>query len=291
MTSSSTPHRKRRSTGCGHPFPPASAALGLACLLIGLALACSPADTVRESTPDPAAPRTDRAVSTAGRVAGVVDAVTIDVELDGRVERVRYLGIEVPQGELPGRPGRPVSQEALEFNRFLVDGRTVELERDGLDADGAGRLLRYVYVNGEMVNEALLSNGYAVVSGAAPAFRRRDGFLATEDFARQGLRGVWEPAQSVKAAEDEPQARPVVQEFSGGTLPSVPGSGGRVTCDFSGTDEQLIKGNYDSQTGERTYHVPGGFFYATTVVTENDGDRWFCTEEEALLAGWKPSKH
>ncbi len=291
MISSSTPHRKRRSTGWRRSRPPALAALSLAGLLIVLALACSPAETVQESTPDSATPRRDRAVSTAGRVVGVVDAVTIDVELDGRVERVRYLGIEVPHGELPGRPGRLVSEQALEFNRFLVDGRTVELERDGLDADDAGRLLRYVYVNGEMVNEALLSNGYAVVSDAAPAFLRRDGFLATEDFARQGLRGVWEPAQSAKAAEDEPQARPAVQEFSGGTLPSAPGSGGRVTCDFSGTDEQLIKGNYDSRTGERTYHVPGGFFYATTVVTESDGDRWFCTEQEALLAGWKPSKH
>ena len=53
----------------------------------------------------------------------------------------------------------------------------------------------------------------------------------------------------------------------------------------------VIKGNIDTDTDEKVYHVPGGFFYRTTVVQKENGDRWFCTEQEALAAGWKKSKH
>ena len=50
-----------------------------------------------------------------------------------------------------------------------------------------------------------------------------------------------------------------------------------------------IKGNI-SKSGERTYHVPGGQFYDRTKIDEGAGERWFCTEEEAVTAGWRRSK-
>jgi hypothetical protein len=46
----------------------------------------------------------------------------------------------------------------------------------------------------------------------------------------------------------------------------------------------------DLVTGERTYHIPGSFFYDTIVVDEREGDSWFCTELEAIAQGWKRSK-
>ena len=64
-----------------------------------------------------------------------------------------------------------------------------------------------------------------------------------------------------------------------------------AVCDYSGTAEPVIKGNVEARTGERIYHVPGGFYYSTTVITESIGDRWFCTKQDALAAGWKKSAH
>ena len=61
-------------------------------------------------------------------------------------------------------------------------------------------------------------------------------------------------------------------------------------CDFSGTSEPLIKGNISLSTGEKIYHVPGGEFYDRTVIDEAKGERWFCTEAEAVAAGWRKSK-
>jgi len=51
-----------------------------------------------------------------------------------------------------------------------------------------------------------------------------------------------------------------------------------------------IKGNISYTTGERIYHVPGGAFYDKTVVDSQYGERWFCTEAEAIANGWRKSK-
>ena len=51
----------------------------------------------------------------------------------------------------------------------------------------------------------------------------------------------------------------------------------------------VIKGNISFRTGERIYHVPGGEFYEPTQIDEGDGERWFCTEAEAVASGWRRS--
>jgi len=50
-----------------------------------------------------------------------------------------------------------------------------------------------------------------------------------------------------------------------------------------------IKGNINSK-GERIYHVPGGRWYGRTMIDPGKDERWFCTEDEALSAGWRASK-
>ena len=51
----------------------------------------------------------------------------------------------------------------------------------------------------------------------------------------------------------------------------------------------VIKGNVAS-SGERIYHVPGGRYYAVTRINPAKGERWFCSEAEAIAAGWRKSK-
>lgn len=55
-------------------------------------------------------------------------------------------------------------------------------------------------------------------------------------------------------------------------------------------DDCLIKGNISIDTGEAIYHVPGQKYYEQTVIDERYGELWFCTEDEALAAGWRKSK-
>lgn len=48
----------------------------------------------------------------------------------------------------------------------------------------------------------------------------------------------------------------------------------------------LIKGNVNDK-GEKFYHCPNGHSYNTVKIKLSDGDRWFCTEEEAIAAGFQ----
>lgn len=48
----------------------------------------------------------------------------------------------------------------------------------------------------------------------------------------------------------------------------------------------LIKGNINRR-GDRIYHVPGSRSYDETIIDEARGEGWFCTEQEALDAGWR----
>ncbi len=51
-----------------------------------------------------------------------------------------------------------------------------------------------------------------------------------------------------------------------------------------------IKGNISYRTGEKIYHVPGQQYYTRTQIDTSDGERWFCSEDEAIRAGWRKSK-
>jgi len=49
----------------------------------------------------------------------------------------------------------------------------------------------------------------------------------------------------------------------------------------------IIKGNVSIDTGRRIYHLPGMEDYETTVIDPASGEEWFCTEAEAIAAGWR----
>jgi micrococcal nuclease len=207
-------------------------------------------------------------------VTNVVDGDTIDVLIGGQELRVRYIGIDTPETVDPRQPVECFGREASERNRQLVEGKSVGLERDVSETDQYGRLLRYVWVDPStgsgravMVNAALVEEGYATATTYPPDVRYAELFGDLEARAREAGRGLW----SACAA---PQPSPA----AGGP------------CDFSGSDEPVIKGNISYSTGEKIYHVPGGYYYDDTVIDEAKGERWFCTEAEAVAAGWRKSK-
>jgi len=50
-----------------------------------------------------------------------------------------------------------------------------------------------------------------------------------------------------------------------------------------------IKGNVGA-SGERIFHVRGQRYYSRTIVSTSNGERWFCSEKEARVAGWRKAK-
>jgi hypothetical protein len=51
-----------------------------------------------------------------------------------------------------------------------------------------------------------------------------------------------------------------------------------------------IKRNISFNTNEKIYQMPGQKYYATTVIDPAYGERWFCTEKEAIANGWRKSE-
>ena len=49
----------------------------------------------------------------------------------------------------------------------------------------------------------------------------------------------------------------------------------------------LIKGNVSDRG--RIYHLPGSDAYDKVRIDPGKGERWFCTEDEARAAGWRPA--
>jgi micrococcal nuclease len=133
------------------------------------------------------------------------------------------------------------------------------------EANRYGRLLRFVFAGGIFVNSELVRLGLARAMSYPPDVSCDAEFRSAESEARAARRGLWGIAESLTFAEG-----------SGGDYPTPPAG-----C--------RIKGNINAG-GEKIYHVPGGKYYDQTVIEPGKGERWFCSEAEALAAGWRRSK-
>jgi micrococcal nuclease len=131
--------------------------------------------------------------STTARVVRAVDGDTIVVDVDGRRERVRYIGVDTPESVKPGARVQCFGNFASRFNHMLVDGRRVRLVTDAEERDRYGRLLAYVYRadDGMFVNAELVRDGYARPLTIKPNRRFADDFQALAAEARHARRGLW----------------------------------------------------------------------------------------------------
>ena len=114
-------------------------------------------------------------------MAGVIDGDTIDVLINGRRARLRYIGIDTPER------GEACYREATDYNRSLVQGKALTLVRDTSDYGPFGRLLRYIYADGVFVNLAMVQAGYAKASYYAPNGRHRHEFENAERSAARPI--------------------------------------------------------------------------------------------------------
>ncbi len=134
------------------------------------------------------------------------------------------------------------------------------------EALGLGRYERIIgrcTVAGEDIGAWMVSEGLAL------AYRRYSlEYVDDEAEAQAPRRGIW-ATEFVKPWEWR--------------------RGKRIAANDNAPDQCRIKGNI-SRSGERIYHVPGGQYYDRTKIDPSKGERWFCSEAEATVAGWRRSQ-
>lgn len=128
------------------------------------------------------------------RVVKIVDGDTIDVDIDGKVERLRLIGINTPETVDPRRPVECFGKEASGKAKELLSGEEVELESDPTqdDRDKYGRLLRYVRTKeGFFYNLEIIKQGYAYEYTYDLPYKYQKEFKAAQNEAKNANRGLW----------------------------------------------------------------------------------------------------
>ncbi len=122
------------------------------------------------------------------RVLRVVDGDSVECEVEGAKQSIRLLGIDAP--ELRQRPFGDRSAAAL--RALLPRQSEVGLELDVRERDQFGRILAYLWnEDGELINESMLHQGFAVVYILPPNVRYADQFRSAARDAQQNNRGLW----------------------------------------------------------------------------------------------------
>jgi endonuclease YncB( thermonuclease family) len=190
--------------------------------------------------------------------ARVTDGDTLNL----RGTRVRLLHIDAPEtAQTCGR--RPCGTDATRHLAGLMHGASVTCSGDRFDT--YGRLLAVCTTGGQDLNRQMVRDGHAMV------FRRYgDTYDRDEAEARNARRGLW------RATDPTPPWDFRAQQWQASTQTS-PQEG----CP--------IKGNI-SASGERIYHTPYSRWYDRTRIATGKGERWFCSETEALVAGWRAAR-
>lgn len=220
-------------------------------LLVGIAAILTPVDAARS----PGKPSGD---SVTGR-SHVVDGDTLAI---GDV-RIRLDGIDAPElGQTCQRAfvGSWACGTAAKTQlETLIAGRDVTCEDKGRDV--YGRMLGHCLAGDVDLNDRMVRAGYA---WAFLKYSRT--YVAAEAEARAQRVGVWqgdaEPPWTfrerrwVAEAADAPQG-----------------------CAIKG---KITKNGH-------IYHTPWSPWYEASRVDERRGERWFCSEADAVAAGWRPA--
>lgn len=153
-----------------------------------------------------------------------------------------------------------------------------------LRADSYGRTVAKCTVDGEDIGKWLVRSGWAVA-----VTRVAHDYAADEAAAKTEKAGLWAGAF---IAPPEWRRRnkqaPVL-----GSVDVTPAS--RVTLMRGRSDSRppspdcAIKGHVN-RSGTCIYHLPGGRWYARISMAPENGDRWFCSKEEAELASCRETR-
>jgi len=125
-------------------------------------------------------------------IVRVVDGDTFVISYKGKNEKVRLIGVDTPESVHPDEEKNTEFGDVVSnYSKEMLKGKHVELEFDVEQRDRYGRLLAYVYIDGQMYNKLLLQKGYAKLATYPPNVKYVDDFTVLQKQARENKLGLW----------------------------------------------------------------------------------------------------
>lgn len=145
------------------------------------------------------------------KVIKVVDGDTISVDIDGKTESIRLIGINTPETVDPRKPVECFGKEASAKAKELLSNKEVQLEFDPTqgERDKYNRLLAYVFLaNGTSFNKYMISEGYAYEYTYDIPYKYQAEFKQAQKDAEANQKGLWAPGVCEKEIEPESEPTP-----------------------------------------------------------------------------------
>lgn len=248
----------------------------------------SPVATTPPAADDLGSPAPDTGPVERATVTRVIDGDTVEVRLaDGTEETIRLLGVDTPEvhsentpDEYEGVPEtdagraclRTYGERASDFAERELAGREVGIGYDPTEERRGyyGRLLAYLYVDGEQFNARLIADGWARVYDSKIVERER--YLGLESRAQTERRGLWAcangtPVPSTASDGGPADATPLPDggvALSVTATPDAPGDdrenldGETVTLTNDGSDTLDLSGWTVRDEADHVYRFPDG---------------------------------
>lgn len=255
------------------------------------------------ATTTPSAATTSVAVTTSSasttatyyEVTQVVDGDTLKINVDGKVETVRLIGIDTPETVDPRKTVQCFGKEASDKAKEMLTGKKVRIETDASQGtlDKYGRSLAYIFLeDGTFFNEYMIQQGYAYEYTYDRPYKYQAQFKADQKTAEAGERGLWSPsscngvASPVSAKPTTPTSAstsvtPAVTTPTSAPTPIfVPIPAKAITTTSSDTSEPEVKKSTSDICHER-----GDKYYDRTIhYTSYD------SMDACVASGGRPSK-
>lgn len=143
-------------------------------------------------------------------------------------------------------------EQAKQFVSSLVNGKSITIEEQ--IPDQMGRAMGLIYVNSILVNEKLLEAGWARYHSDQTT--KTNLLKKVADEAKTNKLGIFSQLCLQEKNLENPNC--------------------------------IIKGNLENKrpSGRKLYYLPNCAQYKFVMVEKDLGEQWFCTEKEAIAAGY-----
>jgi len=134
-----------------------------------------------------------------------VDGDTIKVLLDNKKYTVRMLAVDTPESVHPTKGVEYYGKEASDYTCNLVKtAKKIEIEYDDNSdkTDKYDRLLVWVFVDGKLLQNELVANGYAKVAYLYDDYKYTNTLKDSQEKASSKNIGIWNETEKTKYNEE-----------------------------------------------------------------------------------------